>query len=166
MRARLTGEWFDGRRWHPRDEAPPKKRQRETADAYAARVMEWVRRRAALMDKAYRRADGLIESTFAAMLGTGEPNSPERLQAAQRFERSAQADREERSASTTREAEAELIYQAARPFLHRKPLRNRVGFTNEDAPRTAWRALARHLSRTLDRPITPNRLRLICRRRP
>lgn len=86
--------------------------------------------------------------------------------AARRFAKSAEADRDERSASTEREAAAELIYEAAKPFLNKKPLRNRLGFTAMPATRTAWTALARYLQRHLnDSTITEHRLRAICERR-
>ncbi len=164
-RALYTGAWFDGRRWHTPDEAPAARGRTETEAAYRARVAAWVQRRAALMAARYQSARDVLEAAYSAMLGAGAADTPERLRAAQRFERSAEADREARSASTEAEARAELIYQAARPYLRKKPQRNRVGFTDEAAPRTAWGALAAYLTRTLKTEITPNRLRMICRHR-
>ncbi len=163
--ALYSGEWWDGRRWHAPDEAPAARGRTETEDAYRARVAAWVQRRAALMATRYQSARDVLEAAYSAMLGQGGADSLERLRAAQRFERSAEADRTERSASTEAEAHAELIYQAAQPYLRKKPQRNRIGFTDEAAPRTAWGALAAYLTRTLKTEITPNRLRMICRHR-
>lgn len=141
-RAGDAGEWWDGERWRPRGEFP-----HTPAEA-----------------RAYRTAQDVLSEALAAMVGY-EPNSDEAVRAAARFARSAEADRNERSASTLAEAEAELIFKAARPYLHKKPLRNRTGFSEDHAGRTAWTALAKHVSGVTGQNITPNRLRMICRQR-
>jgi hypothetical protein len=93
----------------------------------------------------------VLGEALHAMTGDGPVNGPSRRRAARRFGQSAGADREERSASTDAEAEAEMIFQAAKPYLRES--------------RTPWTKLAVRVSRERRQEITPNRLRMICRKR-
>lgn len=129
LEAAQRGEWWNGKRWVPDAELP-----RTEAEA-----------------RAYKTPFDVMEEANRAMISDGEPDSDERLSALRRFERSAEADREERSASTPAEADAEMIFQAAKPFLGGK--------------RTPWTKLALRLSLERKKEITPNRLRMICRQR-
>jgi hypothetical protein len=153
--AHQRGEWWDGRRWRRKDEAPEPRRPKESAEAYAERVERWIRERVVSMERAQWSADVLPE-LFDKMLGSGDADSPERLAAAQRFERGAQADREQRSASTGAEAEAEMIFAKVTELLG----------SSEMPPRPPWTRLAMDLNHKFGLELTPNQLRMICRRRP
>ena len=155
LRALENREWFDGYRWHSDHETPAPRRLGESLDAYRGRVSEWIRHQTALK-KRYKSPDDVLQEVFAQMLGRGD--------AVERFERSIQADREEH-ASTPKEIKADEIFAAAQPYLRMKPRRNGSGFSSDPAPRTAWTALAHHLSHQRREEITPNRLRQICRHR-
>jgi len=135
-RALLDSEWWDGKRWRPDTEYP---RPGDT----------------------YRTADDVLAEAVQATVGKGPVNGTDRMAAARRFARSAEADHE----WTPAELEAHEIFKLARPLLRRKPFRNRPGFSKERTTRTAWTALATYLSGVTGRPITPNRLRMICRQR-
>jgi len=137
------GKWWDGKRWRASEDGP-----NTAAEA-----------------RAYKTALDVLVELNQAMIGDGPVNGAARVAAARRFGRSAEADRDERSASTLAEIEADQIFEAARPYLHKRPLRNRLGFTDEPALRTAWSALARFLSHQRGKGITPNRLRMLCRQR-
>ncbi len=134
-RALHAREWWDGKCWRPHDDLP-------STEVEA---------------RAYRSAHDVLDEALRAMTAADAP--AEHKRAARRFARSIEADRDESSASTFEEAIADLIFERARPYLRKKPFRNRPGFPEKPAPRTAWKALAQHLG------ITPNRLRMICRQR-
>lgn len=85
--------------------------------------------------------------------------------AARRHARSAESDRGA-SASTADEIAADALYEAARPYLDKRPHRNRIAFTNQRTSRTAWTTLAAFLSRMPGAPVVDaNRLRMICKTR-
>lgn len=141
----LRGDWWDGKGWRDKDDSP---------------------RHAANERPEYKDAIDVLAELNRAMVGdSDEPDSPERLRAAGRFGQSVRA--KDYSASTESEVEANEIFKAAQPYLRKKPFRNRPGFSDEPAQRTAWSALARYLSQPeqLNKEITPNRLRMICRAR-
>jgi len=135
-----SGAWWNGRAWRPANALP----------------------RTAKEATAYRDAHTRLAEILSEMVGGSEA---EQVAKARRFARSADADRDE-GASTVAEISADEIYEAAKPFFNKKPLRNRAGFTAEHSSRTAWTALAQYVSRLRNDPtITTNRLRMICRQR-
>jgi hypothetical protein len=139
LRAHEAGEWWNGKRWRAHGELPT-----------------------AVEARAYRTAHDVLGEALEAMIGDGPIDGDARMRAIRRFERSAEANRTH-SLSTAEEREADEIFKKARPYLRKKPFRNRRGFTNEPARRTAWAALARYVSWKLGKVVTANRLRHICR---
>jgi hypothetical protein len=114
-------EWWNGKRWRAKSEGPNTAAE---ADAYRT---------------AHQRIEEL--SLF--------PQGVE--QYALRLRRSAEADRDEGSISTSPEADAEMIFQAAKPHLRER--------------RTPWSKLAARLSVERKQDISATRLRMICRQR-
>lgn len=180
VQALKAGEWWDGKRWRPKGIRP-----RTAAEGKAYRTPHDVLAEvtsAALGGSGecvmterpsdhmplYDRValDGtVVASCVCAGCEAARKCKCSACLAAQRFGRSAQADRDERSASTVEEIEADAIFEAARPYLLKKPYTNRSGFSSQPAKRTAWTALARYISAMRGQDISPNRLRMICRQR-
>jgi hypothetical protein len=129
-------EWWDGKRWRSNEDFP------RTPDEVST----------------YKTAHEVMEETNRAMIGDGAPNSDEAYKAAGRFERSYEADLD-RGKHTKQEADASVIFDAAKPLLREYPRR------------PPWTKLAADLTSQLidkrlnDPTITAARLRLICLRR-
>ena len=124
--AAARGDWWDGRGWRPHTEQP----------------------RTAAEGRAYRTAHDVLGEAVQQM-------TRGRQAGANLFGQSARADRDERSASTAQEAEAEAIFNLAKPLL--------PGYRTKG--RTAWTALAVQVGEIHGREVLPNRLRMICRQR-
>jgi hypothetical protein len=125
-RAVVDGEWWDGKGWRPHSEHP-----RDAAEGHA-----------------YRTAHDVLDEAVQQM-------TRGRQAGANLFGQSVRADRNERSASTAREADAEMIFNIAKPLLPRYRTKGR----------TAWTALAVQVGEIYGHEVLPNRLRMLCRQR-
>jgi hypothetical protein len=135
LKAANNREWWDGKRWRPNGEFP----------------------RTPTEGKAYKTPHEVMEETNRAMIGDGPVNSAASVRAAHRFARSHEADLE-RSGHTEQEADAHVIFEAAKPLLQKYP--GRLPWT------TLALKLQGQLHATLHNPeITAGRLRMICRHR-
>ena len=140
------GEWWDGERWRAHADLPSPDHE-GTLNSREA--------------EAHQTAHEVLAEALNAIGAGGRGR-----RSARKFKQHEKADRDYH-ASTMSEIEADAIFKAAQPYLGKKPLSNRPGFTDVPTSRTAWAKLAKYLSRPeqLGREVKSNRLRMICRKR-